>query len=66
MRARGGGGGGQEAEMEEGRRSRPLSYGASEEVDDAARARQLEAALRRIESNAPPPAQPTTSPSSNP
>jgi len=45
---------GPEAEMEEGRRSRPLSYGASEEVDDAARARQLEAALERLEP--PPPA----------
>ena len=40
-----------EAEVEEGRRSRPLSYGASEEVDDAARARELEAALARLESN---------------
>jgi len=56
--------GGQEAEMEEGRRGRPLSYGASEEVGDAARARQLEAALARLESNPRP--EPTASTSSNP
>jgi len=52
-----------EAEVEEGRRSRPLSYGASEEVDDAARARELEAALARLESSTRP--QPTASTSSN-
>jgi len=56
---------GREAEMEDGRRrGRPLSYGASEEVDDAARARQLEASLARLE-NQPRP-QPTASTSSNP
>jgi len=43
-----------ESEVEEGRRSRPLSYGASEEVDDAARARELEVALARLESNIRP------------
>jgi len=54
----------QEAETEEGRRGRPLSYGASEEVDDAARARQLEVTLGRLESN--PRSQPTASTSSTP
>jgi len=53
----------QEAEMEEGRRGRPLSYGASEEVDNAAQARALEVALERLESNAQP--QPTASVSPN-
>jgi len=43
-----------EAEMEEGRRSRPLSYGASEEVDNAARARELEATLVRLQHASPP------------
>lgn len=43
-----------EAGLEEGRRGRPLSYGASEEVDDAARARELETALARLESNIRP------------
>lgn len=52
-----------EAAIEEGRRSRPLSYGASEEVDDAARARELEVALTRLENTARP--QPTASTSSN-
>jgi len=37
-------------EMEEGRGSRPISYDASEEVDNAKRALQLEAALSRLES----------------
>lgn len=52
-----------EAGIEEGRRGRPLSYGASEEVSDAARARELEFALARLESNTRP--QPTTSASSS-
>jgi hypothetical protein len=39
-----------EAEMEEGRKSRPISYDASEEVDNAKRARELENALARLES----------------
>lgn len=37
-------------EMEEGGRSRPLSYDASEEVDNAKRALDLEAALTKLES----------------
>lgn len=36
-------------ELEEGTRSRPLSYDASEEVDNAKRARDLEVALSRLE-----------------
>lgn len=37
-------------EMEEGRGSRPISYDASEEVDNARRALELEAALSMLES----------------
>jgi len=53
----------QEAGIEEGRPTRPLSYGTSEEVTDAARARELEAALGRLETNAarPQPTAPTSS-----
>jgi len=40
-------------EMEEGRGSRPISYDASEEVDNAKRALELEAALSRLEHSAP-------------
>jgi len=40
-------------EMEEGRGSRPISYDASEEVDNAKRALELEAALSRLESGGP-------------
>jgi hypothetical protein len=36
-------------EMEEGQRSRPLSYDASEEVNNAKRAMELEVALARLE-----------------
>lgn len=36
-------------ELEEGTRSRPLSYDASEEMDNAKRARDLEVALSRLE-----------------
>ncbi|KAG8825815.1 hypothetical protein FRC18_010198 [Serendipita sp. 400] len=36
-------------EMEEANRSRPISYDASEEVDNAMRARELEQALARLE-----------------
>lgn len=39
-------------EMEEGRGSRPISYDASEEVDNARRAFELETALSRLESRA--------------
>jgi hypothetical protein len=35
--------------MEEGRSSRPISYDASEEVDNAKRAMELEAALTSLE-----------------
>jgi hypothetical protein len=35
--------------MEEGQRSRPLSYDASEEVDNAKRAMDLEVALAKLE-----------------
>lgn len=35
--------------MEEGRGSRPISYDASEEVDNARRAVELEAALTRLD-----------------
>lgn len=38
-------------ELEEGRGSRPISYDASEEADNAKRARELEAALARLETN---------------
>lgn len=40
-------------EMEEGGRSRPISYDALEEVDNAKRAFELEAALSRLESRGP-------------
>jgi len=45
-----------EAEMEEGRRggSRPVSYGTSEEVSDAARARELEVTLARLGNTSQP------------
>jgi len=36
-------------EMEEGQRSRPISYDASEEVDNAKRALHLELALATLE-----------------
>lgn len=55
----------QEAEIEEGRRSRPLSYGASEEVSDAAQARALEVALARLENTNTALPRPTASTSSN-
>jgi hypothetical protein len=35
--------------MEEGERGRPLSYDASEEVDNAKRAMELEVALAKLE-----------------
>jgi len=38
-----------EAQMEEGRRSRPVSYGQSEEIDDARRAMQLEQSLQKLQ-----------------
>jgi len=44
----------QDAEVEEGRRSRPVSYGASEEIGDAARARELENSLAQLENTSPP------------
>lgn len=37
-------------EMEEGPKSRPISYDASEEVDNAKRALDLEVALAKLES----------------
>jgi hypothetical protein len=39
--------------MEEGRGSRPISYDASEELDNAKRALELEAALSKLEHNTP-------------
>jgi len=42
-------------EMEEGRGSRPISYDASEEMNNARRAVQLEEALSKLENGGPTP-----------